>query len=159
MSRPWRLLVAGAHVVFALAFVAGLYLYLVGLGPELDLPLAPTAAVAPVDPSSREDRGPTTTRPVVPPVQPPGARTPSPNVPAPPPPPVVSVVPRQAAASTFEAAPPATVASEAVVRIATFVVVDVAPGRGTHARVLPARADPRALVATAHAQRPPKGRT
>ncbi|HEY6957921.1 MAG TPA: hypothetical protein VI814_03775 [Candidatus Limnocylindria bacterium] len=153
MSRPWRLLVAGAQVVFALAFAAGLYLYLVGLAPELDLPLS---AVALVEPSSREDRAgtPTVDR-VVPTVEPPSARTAPPTAPPPPRAPNVAIIPPVTSAS--QAAPPLpVVAAEAIVTMSTLVFA--APGHAPHEHALPAQAAPRAVAATAHTQRPPASR-
>ena len=104
MSRPWRFAVAAAHVLFALVFTAGLYLYLLGLTPPAPAMSVPEFAMpAPTDAPHREDR-------VVPPpaaTQPPAVETPAP---APPPPPVARGV-VTAPSRVAEVQPIATAAS------------------------------------------------
>ena len=71
MSRPWRLGIAAAQVLFTLAFAVGVYIDATVVVPGLSSsPLSHVAAPAPVAASEREDRAltkPTISRPLVPP--------------------------------------------------------------------------------------------
>lgn len=80
MSRPWRLGIATAQVLFTLAFAVGVYIDLRLLVPGLpSLPLSETPAAAPGAAAAREDRAPMTLAPPLEPAALPPAPVPEPN--------------------------------------------------------------------------------